>query len=150
VAGVLALVAVCGTACGSVDVRATNVSGSERSACAALVKALPDHVSDQPRRKTSGNPLGAAWGDPPIVLRCGVGKPVDYDPVVGCQTVNGMDWFVPEKGMNDQQADVVMTTYGRAPAVEVALPAKYRPPVAAMVDLAGAIAKHTSVVKRCS
>jgi hypothetical protein len=150
VAGVVALLALTATGCRSVEVPDTSVPADQRKACSALVQDLPDHVSDQPERETSGNPLGAAWGDPPIVLRCGVGEPADYDPLVGCQTVSGMDWYVPEKGMNDQAHDVVMTTYGRSPAIEVVLPARYRPPVAAMVDLAGAIEKHTRVVKSCS
>lgn len=146
-AGVVTLVALTGC---KVDVPDTDVPAAQRKACAALVKDLPDSVSDQERRETKGNPLGAAWGDPPIVLRCGVGKPADYDPIVGCQTANDLDWFVPAKGMDDQEVDVVMTTYGRVPAVEVTLPAQYRPPVAAMVDLADAIEAHTRVVKRCS
>jgi hypothetical protein len=149
VAALLAVLALLVSGC-KVDVPQTKVSEADQAACRALVAALPGSVSDQKRRETTGNPLAAAWGDPAIVLRCGVGEPADYDPLVGCQTVNGMDWYVPQKGMNDQDEDVVMTTYGREPAVEVRLPAQYRPPVAAMVDLAAAIGKHTRVVKRCS
>ena len=69
------LMALTTAACGAVDVPATKVSAAEREACEELVAALPDSVSDQPRRDTEGNPLGAAWGDPAIVLRCGVGVP---------------------------------------------------------------------------
>jgi hypothetical protein len=133
-----------------VDVDGSGATGRARTACEGLVKALPGHVSDQEQRTTSGSPLGAAWGDPAIVLRCGVGKPEDYDPVTGCQTADGLDWYVPEDGMNDQSADVVMTTIGRSPAVEVTLPARYRPPVAAMVDLAPAIKAHTHETTPCS
>ncbi len=147
-AGVVVLLAVL-TGC-KVEVPDTEVSAADRTACRALVAALPVSVSDQGERETTGNPLGAAWGDPPIVLRCGVGEPADYDPLVGCQTVNGMDWYVPGDGMNDQDQEVVMTTYGREPAVEVRLPAQYRPPVAAMVDLAEAVEEHTRVVKECT
>ena len=147
VAGVVALLALAG--CGRVDVRDTGVKGSDRTACEALVKALPDHVADQKSRTTKGSPVGAAWGDPAIVLRCGVGKPAGYDPITGCQTANGLDWYVPEKGMNDQSVDVVMTTIGRDPAIEVTLPATYRPPVAAMVDLAPAIKAHTRETTPC-
>ncbi len=151
-AGAVALVTllVACAACGAVDVRASDVSSAQRRSCAALVAALPPTVADQERRETRGSPLGAAWGDPPIVLRCGVGTPADYDPTVGCQRVNGLDWFVPAAGMNDQHVDVVMTTYGRVPSVEVVLPAEYRPPAAAMVDLGPAIEQHTHVRKRCS
>ena len=103
--------------------------------------ALPAHVSDQSRRHTSGSPLGAAWGDPAIVLRCGVGAPEGYEPGSPCQRVNGVDWFVPEDQIEDQGSDVLLTTIGRSPAVEVAVPSDYRPPNAVMVDLADAITR---------
>jgi hypothetical protein len=147
VAGVVALLAL--TSC-AVDVPSTKVSGSQRKACAELVDSLPDHVSDQERRETKGNPLAAAWGDPPIVLRCGVGRPAGYDKFSACQVVNGLGWFVPEKTIGDQGADVVMTTVGRDPAVEVKVPATYRPPDAVMVDLGTAVKAHTRLVKSCS
>jgi hypothetical protein len=149
VAGVVALLLALVTGCGGVDIADTDVTGAERAACARLVEALPDRVSDQPRRETSGNPLGAAWGDPAIVLRCGVGTPEGYDRFSACQTVNGLDWFVPDEMSEDQAMDVVMTTVGRAPAVEVVLPATYRPPAAAMVDLAETVKEHTEVTRRC-
>ena len=146
----LALVlAVAASACGSVEIRATPVSGSERAACTRLVAALPDSVSDQRRRTSGGSSLGAAWGDPAIVLRCGVGKPADYDPLTGCQRVDGVDWYVPAEALHPG-TDVVITTLGRTPAVEVTLPAAYRPPAAAMVDLGAAIRTHTRVVAPCS
>jgi len=150
VAGVVALVALACAGCGGVDVPDTSVSGAERDACESLVDALPDQVSDQSRRDTSGNPLGAAWGDPAIVLRCGVGTPEGYDKFAGCQTVNGLDWFVPDSTIEDQDADVVLTTIGRTPAVEVTVPASYRPPDAVMVDVGRAIKQHTQVTRRCS
>ena len=149
-AGVVALVLAAASGCGSVDIRDTDASGSERTACERLVEDLPERVSDQPRRETRGSPLGAAWGDPAIVLRCGVGTPEGYDRFAACQTVNGLDWFVPDEASDDQSLDVVLTTVGRRPAVEVRLPATYRPPVAAMVDLGETIEEHTRVVRRCS
>ncbi|GAB3664273.1 hypothetical protein GCM10027596_28540 [Nocardioides korecus] len=154
-AGVAALLALTtlGAACGgpgAVEVRGTTVTGSERTACQRLVAALPDRVAGQTRRQTSGSTLGAAWGDPAIVLRCGVGAPAQSDLTSQCQVANGLGWFVPVAGMNDQSVDVVMTTIERRPRVEVTLPARYRPPVAAMVDLGRAIKAHTRLVAPCS
>ena len=148
-AGVVALLALATTSC-AVDVPDTEVSGAERDACTKLVASLPGHVSDQEQRETKGNPLGAAWGDPPIVLRCGVGKPAGYDQFSACQVVDGLGWFVPEETMDDQDADVVMTTVGREPAVQVTVPATYRPPAAVMVDLGKAVKAHTRLVRPCS
>jgi len=148
VAGVVVLLLVA-TGCGAVDVPDTSVSASERKACESLVEALPDQVADQSSQETSGNPLGAAWGDPAIVLRCGVGTPEGYDKFAACQIVNGLDWFVPTSTIEDQDADVVLTTIGRTPAVEVTVPASYRPPNAVMVDVGRAIKQHTQVTRRC-
>jgi hypothetical protein len=150
VAGVVALVLLTATACGGVDIPASKVSAEERTACEALVEALPAEVSDQPRRETDGNPLGAAWGDPAIVLRCGVGAPRGFDRFSRCEVANGLGWFVPEEQVQDQDLDVVMTTVERSPRVEVTVPAEYRPPPAVMVDLADAITGHTRLVKKCS
>jgi hypothetical protein len=147
VAGVAVLLLVAG--CGAVDVPDTSVSTSERKACKSLVEALPDQVADQSSQETSGNPLGAAWGDPAIVLRSGVGTPHDYDKFAACEIVNGLDWFVPSSTVEDQDADVVLTTIGRTPAVEVTVPASYRPPNAVMVDVGPAIKEHTQVTRRC-
>lgn len=148
-AGVGALLLSTTAAC-AVKVPDTSVSGTERAACTRLVDALPDRVSDQPRRETRGNPLGAAWGDPAIVLRCGVGDPADYDPLVGCMRINGVDWYAPESATTDQGTDVVLTTIGRTPAVELFVPAEHRPPAAALVDVAGAVEKRTREFRPCS
>ena len=149
-AGAVALVALTSAACGGVDVPNTSVSAAEREACESVVKALPERVAEQSRREISGNPLGAAWGDPAIVLRCGVGTPKGYDKLASCQTIDGLDWFVPAATIEDQEADVVMTTIGRKPAVEVVIPASYRPPDAVLVDVGSAIKQHTKVIRRCS
>jgi hypothetical protein len=46
----------------------------------------------------------------------------------------------------------VMTTVGRAPAVEVVLPARYRPAgsAAVMVDLAATLRQHTRETTPCT
>ena len=56
---------------------------------------------------------------------------------------------MPESQVEDQQADVVMTTVGRAQHVQVVVPARYRPPAAAMVDLAPAIKSSIREVQPC-
>jgi hypothetical protein len=150
VAGVALLCGVlagCGDGAVSVDRYAVTPAGKE--ACPAFLSHLPDRVADHQRRRTTGSTMAAAWGDPPIVLRCGVGKPAGFDRFSGCQRADGIDWYVPQHAIDDQSADVVMTTIGRSPAVEVVVPARYRPPVAAMVDLTPALKAHTDKVGGC-
>lgn len=147
--GLVGALAACGGA-GTVDVDGPDVTGAQRTACERLVEALPEKVSDQVRRDTSGSGLGAAWGDPAIVLRCGVDAPAAMGLVAQCQVADGLGWYVPREGMNDQSVDVVMTTIERRPRVEVVLPARYRPPSTAMIDLATVVKAHTRKVSSCS
>ncbi|WP_235562044.1 DUF3515 domain-containing protein, partial [Marmoricola sp. Leaf446] len=112
---------------------------AERRACERLVADLPDAVGDQPREEVTGDELAAAWGDPPVVLRCGVGSPADFTPLSTCQEINGVLWFVPEGQITDQSADVVATSMGSLPRVEVAVPAALRPPQGILTDLSDAL-----------
>ena len=146
--GLVGVLAGCGS--GSVSVDAPELSGAEETACTNLVDALPDAVSDKQRRPVDPEDAhAAAWGDPAIVLRCGVPDPEELDDTATCQLVNGVGWFVPQEQIEDQSADVVMTTIGRTQNVEVTIPASYRPPAAAMVDLAPAVKKAIREVKPC-
>ena len=133
----------------SVEVDGFTVARADRDACRALLEDLPHSLSDQEQRTVTGSSYAAAWGDPPIVLRCGVGAPEGFNRFSSCQRVNGVDWFVPEGTIDDQGADVLMTTVGRRPHVEVLVPADYRPPVAAMVDVAGTVKQHTRRTGGC-
>ena len=91
----------------------------------------------------------AAWGDPPILLRCGVPKPRGLDKFATCQVVNGVGWFIPEDQSQGDRVDITMTTVGRSQNVEVFLPSDYFPPANAMVDLASAIKRTIREDKPC-
>jgi hypothetical protein len=78
--------------------------------------------------------LTRAWGDPPIVVRCGVSVPSALRPDSQLVTVNGVDWL-PEQ----TDAGYRFTTVGRLANVEVTVPATYAPEGDALVDLAGSI-----------
>ncbi|HEX6515955.1 MAG TPA: DUF3515 domain-containing protein [Nocardioidaceae bacterium] len=147
----MAVLSLLATGCGgTVDVDAPTPEGADAKACAALVDALPDHVDDQPRRRTDPEDrYVAAWGDPPIVLRCGVPRPGALTPTAVCQVANGVGWFIPESQMQGKPTDITMTTVGRAQYVEVRLPVDYWPPAAAMVDLAPAIKRTVREVRPC-
>ncbi len=132
---------------GPVDVTAPD-PGAQAAACTSLVDDLPELVGDQERR-TVETPYAAAWGDPAIVLRCGVPQPEDFDALSSCQITDGVAWFVPEEQITGQAEDVVMTTIGREPGVEVSIPSEYFPPAGTMVDLAETLKQHTERVERC-
>ncbi|MEP6814332.1 MAG: DUF3515 domain-containing protein [Marmoricola sp.] len=127
----------------AVGVGAPDVDARTRAACASFTKALPDRVSDERSRSVDDKELGAAWGDPAIVLRCGVGQAKGFTKFSTCQETNGVDWFVPQDQLGDHPVDVVMTTIGRSPRIEVRVPASYWPPTAVMVDLTPTVKAHT-------
>ena len=136
--------------CGEHHVEPPEASDETAAACEKLQQALPDRVSDQERRPLDDSSgTSAAWGDPAIELRCGVGKPKGFDRFSGCQHANGVDWYAPESAFESQATDVTLTTIGRTPAVAVHIPAEYRPPIAVMADLADAIKAHTTKQKSC-
>jgi hypothetical protein len=103
------------------------------AACTALLGRLPDRVLD--RARTSLHVTGAAaWGDPAIVLRCGV--PVPGPTAEHCLDANGLSWIIAET-----KHTLRFISYGRTPAVELRIPASVERSSApgALVDLADAV-----------
>ena len=134
-AGVCGLILSGGCGTGAVDVAPPSPDGSATTACTALAESLPDAVRDGERRQTSPtSELTAAWGDPAVVLRCGVSSPAAYEPTAELVEVNGVEWF-PE----ELERGYRFTTFGRSAFVEVTVPDDYRPEVNALVDLADAV-----------
>ncbi len=122
---------------------------ADAKACQALVDALPDRVSDQPRREVaSGASYAAAWGDPALTLVCGVPRPAGFDQVAVCTTVNGVDWFIPQDQL-DAMGDLTMTTVNREVLVRVQMPGRYGPPAATLADLSAAVKAATPRTSRC-
>jgi hypothetical protein len=101
---------------------------------------------DQDSRTVSpDNALAAAWGDPAIVLRCGINPPRSLKPTSRCDVINGVGWFSrrePDHGWN-------FTTIGRASTVEVRVPADYTPAANALVELAAAIRNNDPLTRPC-
>jgi hypothetical protein len=119
---------------------------SEPSAnvCNDINRALPTKVLDAGRRTTDPTSINtAAWGSPPMTLRCGVPQPADLHPTSPLLTVNGVDWFAEQRS-----AGYVFTTYGRVANAELAVPSAYAPESAALADVAMAISNNNPVTPR--
>jgi len=108
--------------------------------CAELLQRLPEELVDEPRRSTTSQSSRAWGGEEPIVLRCGVTPPgPTTDPCVTIPDTSGenpVDWVANPDTSNGLR---VFTSYGRTPAVEVVVPARY-PGDAVLAELAGAVA----------
>lgn len=107
--------------------------------CTKLLTALPVQLGNLVPRIVHPRPDSAfvvAWGDPAVVLRCGVERPSALRPAssdldIG---VDGVFWL-PVK----RQSGTVWTTVDRAAYIEVAVPSSYpQPPLGLLAD---AIAK---------
>ena len=142
------------TACGKdpVTIPTERLTAADQAVCQRLVNALPDTLAAQGRRKTQpAAALGGAWGDPPIVAQCGVGVPAGFSRTAACTVADGVGWFVPQSQADDQSADVVMSTAGYRPVLQVTIPATYRPSglAAAMVQLAPMVKTYSTLVRSC-
>jgi hypothetical protein len=105
--------------------------------CRALHDALPERVAGLTRHDLKPrSELITGWGNPAIVLRCGVPRPVvDDDPEADGVDVNGVGWSV-EHGSG---GSLRLTTTLRQAYVEVTLPKKYAGDLGPLTDLAGAV-----------
>ncbi|HEU0129650.1 MAG TPA: DUF3515 family protein [Mycobacteriales bacterium] len=91
-----------------VAVDAVPTAAAERCArfAAKLPRSLGDGLSRRPTRPA--DPHVAAYGDPPIVVRCGAPASTVYQPGDQLFTVNGIGWFPEER------ADAVVWSLPRA------------------------------------
>lgn len=124
-----------GCGLGAVEVSPHTPLPGTAQVCDELISRLPDVVSDGVRRDVDPpSPAVAAWGRPPIILRCGVPEPTDVDPTLAVLNVSGVDWrSVPGEG------GTFFSTDGRVAVVEVAIPDDYAPEADVLIDLAPAI-----------
>lgn len=93
-----------------------SIAGAD-AACATLMKNLPKTLAGQDARVVTGAPANraAAWGAPPIILRCGVEKPA---VVVGdLPGIEGIFWY-----SRPVDSNVVWTTTDLTVNVEVTVP----------------------------
>ena len=105
--------------------------------CPRLHEQLPDDLDGRDRRDTSpASRRTAAWGDPALVLRCGVTRPPGLTATSQVLEVDEVEWFLAER-----PGAYVFTTVGRTAYVELRVP-RSTPrdrATAPLVDLAPAI-----------
>jgi hypothetical protein len=114
--------------------------------CRTLDGVLPATVDDESREDPEpASQLTAGWGNPAIILRCGVPRPpkmvdpsvsqgLDPDAVAG--GVDGVDWLMEKADGGAYR----FTTASRLVYVEVTVPAD-RDRSAVLIDLAPAVKK---------
>ena len=158
VAAIVAMAAMVLSGCsGAVDVDVPDLDAEQRAACDRLVDALPDRLEDlgdaglERGEVDPGDAPAAAYGDPAVVVTCGVARPDAYDRFATCQEIDGVGWFVPEDQVGDEPTDVTLTAVGYRPRVEVAVPAEYWPMGSPSVTaaLAAPVRDSVELANRC-
>ncbi len=100
--------------------------------CRTFTDALPAQLPTVGSRRdvTPTSELTAAYGDPPVGIRCGVAVPAAFTATSLLVTVDGVDWL-PE----ELTAGWRLTTIGRAANVELTVPGAYEPAPSVAADL---------------
>ncbi|WP_084460709.1 DUF3515 domain-containing protein [Nocardia kruczakiae] len=101
--------------------------------CTTLLTALPESLGDDYTKSELAQPAPpatAAWqlsgGGDPIVLRCGLDRPLEFTKASALQVVNGVNWFE----VRDQTSGVTSGTWyavDRGTYIAVTMPTKAGP-----------------------
>ena len=96
------------------------VTPEAEASCPGLMSTLPLELTGELSRTVDSDSLFAyAWGEPPIVLVCGVDRPAGYVAGVSAIQINGVQWYVD----TDDPDTTVWTTVDRPVYVQISLPA---------------------------
>jgi hypothetical protein len=110
---------------------------SAEGPCTSLFQVLPVQLEgSDPRVVQSASPYVRAWGDPPVVLVCGVAKPPGFTSDAGLIQINGVAWYIAPPNGKDP---VVWTAVDRAVYVQIQVPASADS--SSVTDLTGPITK---------
>ncbi len=132
-------------------VSAPALSGTTATTCAELLDALPTTLVDSAQHSRASKGAQVQWGDPPLVLTCGVKIPSAVTDFASCSMMAGMQWFVPSgRSVENPDATVTVHTLGAEPVVRVDVPAKDRPRFDSVVsELGPVLAEHLTITNAC-
>ncbi|MFE3036796.1 DUF3515 domain-containing protein [Streptomyces canus] len=136
----LITVAGCSSADDSASAAVPSPGAGVTKLCRELDRVLPSKVDDQDRRDPEpASALTAGWGDPAIILRCGVERPSKMDdPEADGVEANGVGWLLEKQ----DDGSFRFTTTLRKAYVEVTIPKdRTGDGLAPLVDLAPGIKK---------
>lgn len=111
---------------GPVDIRVdpTPRSAAVEAACRRFAEALPDDLDALERRRLARPvPAGyAAYGDPAVVVRCGVPVSTDYRAGDQLIVINGVAWDIDE----NEDGSLRCSLPRAAVNVDVVIPGRYK------------------------
>lgn len=140
IGGALAAVLVlAGCTEGDPDLPAPEPEGRDADLCRTLMDALPGSLLGEERREVEpDSEFVTGWGDPAVILRCGVDRPAELKPASELLVVNDIAWLgVPADD------PTTFTAVGRGVYVELTVPASYEAlPAESLPDVSDSIEKN--------
>jgi hypothetical protein len=115
-----------------VPVPAPPLAARPATVCRALLSRLPTTLRELPQRPVQAGPeQNAAYGDPPLVVACGIPAPA-FPPTDAVFVVNGVCWH-----STDRSDAVILAAVDREVPVQVTVPSSY----GELLQWAGALAE---------
>ena len=134
--GVVLIAAGCGSQ--TVQMSPPETDGTTTEVCSAFVDELPDTLMDAERAEIRPeSEIMAAWGDPPISLRCGVPRPDSLQPDSLLEEVNGVAWL-PQP----EDEPTMFTAVGHEAYIELQVPSGHGAPAPALTTMSDLISEH--------
>jgi len=121
----------------------SQLAAGDTSVCDDLMANLPDTIAGDHQRIEVSEPFTAAWTAPgrePIVLRCGVAPPENYEPGLQLTQVDEIPWFEDTTLAN---GTTTSTWFALGRATDIAVSVPQDAGSAAIVELGEAITEHT-------
>jgi hypothetical protein len=107
-------------ATGPVPVATVGQPGADSAACKTLMPKLPAELAGSARRPVQGGGDGiAAWGDPAVILRCGLETPQELNCSAALTQVDQVAWL---QLANDGLPDTTYLAADRSVRIAVTLP----------------------------
>ncbi|MBR8740520.1 DUF3515 domain-containing protein [Nocardiopsis sp. MG754419] len=137
--GAAAVVVLLAAGCGqTVQMQPFEAQPNTAEPCADLVADLPDTLlgADRATIRPESDVM-AAWGDPPIGLRCGVPRPAGLEIDSLLQEVGEVLWL-PQP----EDAPTMFVAVQREAYVELTIPTSYGAPAGALSEVSELVAEH--------
>lgn len=107
-------------ATGPVPVATVGQPGADSAACNSLMRKLPTDLAGSKQRPIEGGGNGiAAWGDPTIILRCGLETPEQLNCSAALTQVDAVAWL---ELANDGLPDTTYIAADRSVRIAVTIP----------------------------
>jgi hypothetical protein len=100
---------------------------AETGPCTKALDQLPLQLGKlQSRVVHSTTPFVVAWGDPPVIWRCGVDRPRDLRPTSGTEYIVAGPQSGPYYDVTSSGDTEIFTTVDRGPYISISVPSAYQ------------------------